>query len=153
MSVRYWPSYFREKDEAYTDEPRKVWLETRIKEADTALQQYKDEITLIANEAAKLDGKSDIASWISTAGGVALAIPGVVTQIVGGVALIGGAVWNIFERKADNEEIKKMAEQVRQYTIEYNAVNSYREAYSKELTRLRLTPILIFVIVIIIFFL
>lgn len=150
MQVRNWPDYLRNKELLHASNPtdQRVWLKSILVVIDSAQKEYTAVITDLANQAAKLDGKSDIAGWLSAAGTVTFAIPGVVTQIVGGVAMLGGAVWNVLERNKDSKEAARLAEQAKELLIEASVVEEYRLKFRAEYNRLVWMPWVIAVIVV-----
>ena len=145
-SVTLNPEFFRQEALKYTVNPidRKVWLQRQIINLQAALNRYASATLDLMEQGAKLDGKSTVAQWMTSIGGVAVTIPTGYTQIGGAVLAVAGMVVGAIEKKKDSKALRELESQFRQIQLEMTQIKAYYDNYSAELSKMNLLPIALF---------
>jgi hypothetical protein len=140
------PEYFRKQALAYNANPtdRKQWLQGQIINLQSALSNSSVKIQNLMDQGAKLDGKSNAATWMQAIGGVAISIPTPYTLIGGAVLSAAGIIVGAAERKKDSKALQQLAGQAREIQLEAGQIKTYYDNYTAELERINLVPIALF---------
>ncbi|MDQ6482348.1 hypothetical protein [Dyadobacter sp. LHD-138] len=151
----YTPELFRKREASFNAETmdRKQWLKAQVINIEYGIFEYNRSISLLANEAAQLDGKSDAAAWMQSAGLLITAIDfkgaGIengaeinkYSKLAGAALITASIVINIFEKKKDNKRLKELYDNVISLRADLKLLEQYRQRFQSELTKLNLIPI------------
>ncbi|WP_342084796.1 hypothetical protein [Dyadobacter sp. OTU695] len=166
----YTPALFIKQDREFNPDTmnRKVWLERQLINIEFAIFKYQGGLLELSNQAAQLDGKSDAAMWMQQVGVLALnlGVSGLseaskgstgtgsnggfgedfskYSAIAGAALIAAGVVINIFKKKRDDKRLNELYHEAVNLGADVKMLESMRQRYQAELTRMKLLPILLF---------
>ena len=144
INVRYRPDYFEAQAIAYNAETtdRATWLTDQLSKLVESWNQYTLEAANLQKEAATYDGKSNVATWASIAGGIAITTGNPYAVGAGAVLSAAALVTTWIKSKSDADALKPLQARATLVQTEATQIATRHEAYTKELTGIKQRPII-----------
>lgn len=145
VKIKFTPEYFRQQAQSYIAKPvdREAWLNRQVVNLEAAILEYKQALLDIQQRGAALDGKNDIATWMTGIGGIVATIPNPYTIAIGTIVSVAGSIWNGLERKKDTKAARELTKEAQTLFLDAQAIQGYYEKYTREISAMKYTPLLL----------